>query len=250
MRKTWIYKTPTSPDLHCCYSTDQRNSGKVFVTFSLFQSPSPTCRVEEEKASSSTTREEASLDAKITAPPFPRQNKNWLQRGHAVSTLFNRRLAKQTTQALGRCKSPRGFYLIFFLNSGQHFNAGFSLSPKVWFYGSSYCLSLILKRFATYLIEIKVVSTCIFWVLNSCKPLTMRCGAASKKQVQKKHFVVQEKLSQPHRAHRGYWGVSQPLLVAMRVTAFPSGLQNQTCPDMLLLRHHSFTDMIAPNIQP
>lgn len=77
-----------------------------------------------------------------------------------------------------------GCFLFFYYS--QHFIAGSSLPPKVWFnssfyLSSSYHLSLILKWSATCLTEIKVVSTYISSVFNACESLTMRCRAAIKK---------------------------------------------------------------------
>lgn len=179
----------------------------MFVTFSLFQSSSPTCSSKSWRGESKFFhyKGRSFSDAKIPVPPSPRPKQSWPQRGHAISPLFSRCLAEQTMWAFGRCHSHRGFNVIFLLNSGQPLNAELSLSPKVWFNGSSYCLSLILKWFATCLIEIEVMSTYIFWVLNSCEPLTMRCRAASKKWVQKKHSVIGGKIQSASQAHRLLW---------------------------------------------
>jgi len=54
----------------------------------------------------------------------------------------------------------------------------------------------------------------------------MKCGAASKKQVQKKHSVVKENSVSctRHVCSCEHCGVSKPLLMAIGKTAFLSGL--------------------------
>lgn len=72
-----------------------------------------------------------------------------------------------------------GVFWLFYYS--QHSIAGSLLPPEVWFNGGSFHLSLILKWSATCLTKIKVVSTYIFSVFNTCESLTMRCRAAIKK---------------------------------------------------------------------
>lgn len=120
--------------------------------------PPAAPRVEEGKASSSAVREEASLMSKFQFHLLPDQIKAGFEEVMPY-LLYSVDVWQSKPQgSLEVVTNHRAFYLFrvgFFFNTGQHFNAGSSLSPKVSFNDSSYHLSLILKSFALVSLKLK-----------------------------------------------------------------------------------------------
>lgn len=175
IRKTWRYKTP-SPDPPCCCSTARESQMKCLQPS---RSSSNVQNLKRRKQALSLYRQNF-FDAKIPVPAFPRPNQSLLPYLLYVTDIWQRKphgLLNDVTVI--KFFTPLG--CLWFVFYSQHFIAGSLLPAKVWFNGSSHHLNLILRWSASCLTEIKVVSTHIFSVLNSCESLTMRCRAAIKK---------------------------------------------------------------------